>query len=409
MVGRHGEASICERRPPAPPDRRGIATTACAEPRRARTEQDGHAARGGQDRKGNDMAGTPAAGGPIEHPGGRRAPALGDRLTPGALTGVGSLPHRSAQEAARFALRHYDLAAVPSLPRRSPAEGMIAQAVVGMPGVTLGQYGSVAVDSRALDPEAPVATDLTNDAFTGFRTFLARAAGRGLTEPVKWQFVGPITLGSALNRAGVDAELAFRVATSAVRAHLVALAEAVASALPSSPQVAVLDEPWLGELMQPAFPLSPDEAVDLLSTAMAAIEPYATVGVHCCGSADLASLLAAGPRLLSIPVTAQLSNVAGYLSRYVAEGGLVAWGVIRTDGPAPESPERAWRDLSDLWCELVRRGCDPIELRRLSLVTPRCGLGLHDPATAERVCSLTREIGRRIHDQAVATRFALGA
>ena len=52
---------------------------------------------------------------------------------------------------------------------------MIAQAVVGIAGVALGQYGSVAVDVEALDPGAPVHTDLANDAFTSMRTFLATA------------------------------------------------------------------------------------------------------------------------------------------------------------------------------------------------------------------------------------------
>ena len=41
---------------------------------------------------------------------------------------------------------------IPSLPRRSPAESLIAQAVVGTPGVTLGQYGAIAVDLDRLDP-----------------------------------------------------------------------------------------------------------------------------------------------------------------------------------------------------------------------------------------------------------------
>lgn len=352
-------------------------------------------------------AGT--AGDTDPHRLGRAVPALGEGLRSGVATGVGSLPHRSVHDAAAFALREYDLPAIPTLPRRSPAEGIIAQAVVGINGVTLGQYGSIAVDVDALDPDGPVITDLANDAFAGIRTFLATAAARGLTGPVKWQFVGPVTLGAALTRVGVPVETAFPVAVRAVRSHLAALADAVATALPASPQVVWLDEPWLGELMHPGFPIAPDPAIDLVSSAMAAVEPFATVGVHCCADVDIASLLAAGPNVLSIPVTGGLANVAGYLARYLGEGGLVAWGVIPTDGPTPQSPERAWRELSDLWCELVQRGCDPIELRRRSLVTPHCGLGQHDPATAERVCALAREIGRRIHDQSVATRFALGA
>ena len=47
-----------------------------------------------------------------------RVPSLGDALRAGAATGVGSLPHRSVHDAAAFALREYDLPAIPSLPRR---------------------------------------------------------------------------------------------------------------------------------------------------------------------------------------------------------------------------------------------------------------------------------------------------
>ena len=80
-----------------------------------------------------------------------------------------------------------------------------------------------------------------------------------------------------------------------------------------------------------------------------------------------------------------------------------------TDGPILTTSERSWRQLSDLWCELVRRGCDPVALRQHSMVTPHCGLGMHTPAVADRVVQLTREVGRRVNEQAVASRFALGA
>ena len=168
---------------------------------------------------------------------------------------------------------------IPSLPRRSPAESLIAQAVVGTPGITLGQYGAIAVDLDRLDPEAPVVTDLASDGFGGFRAFLDHAAASGIAgSTVKWSFAGPVTLGVALLRAGAPAEIAFDVA-AAIRA----LARdrprrAVADALPGSPQLVVLDEPAMADLMSPDFALPPDAAVDLLSTAMAAGEPFGAVG-----------------------------------------------------------------------------------------------------------------------------------
>ena len=71
-----------------------------------------------------------------------------------------------------------ELPAIPTLPKRSPAEGMIPQALVGLAGITVGQYGSIAFDAASFDPEAPVVTDLQHDAFGGWRAFLAAAAGR---------------------------------------------------------------------------------------------------------------------------------------------------------------------------------------------------------------------------------------
>ena len=77
-------------------------------------------------------------------------------LTGGIATGVGSLPHRDARAAAEFALvTTPDLPAIPSLPKRSPADSMIAQAVVGIRGISVGQYGSIVVDVPRVDPFAP--------------------------------------------------------------------------------------------------------------------------------------------------------------------------------------------------------------------------------------------------------------
>jgi hypothetical protein len=68
-----------------------------------------------------------------------------------------------------------------------------------------------------------------------------------------------------------------------------------------------------------------------------------------------------------------------------------------------------WKALIDLWCELTRRGCDPVRLRSQALVTPACGLAGHGQSQAEHAMLLAREIGGRVHDQAAATRLTVGA
>jgi hypothetical protein len=119
--------------------------------------------------------------------------------------------------------------------------------------------------------------------------------------------------------------------------------------------------------------------------------------------------VAIGPDVLSVPVDERLVESAGYLARFLGDGGTVAWGAISTEGPIPMSAERPWRRLSELWCELVQHGADPAQLRQQSIITPECGLGTHTPAVAERVYRLAAELSERVRDQSMATRFSLGA
>lgn len=326
----------------------------------------------------------------------------------GVTTGVGSLPHRDSREAAAFALANSpELPCIPTLPRRSPAEGMIAQAVVGIQGISLGQYGSLLVDTRMVHPLAPVRTSLDDDAFGALRAFLDGA--RDHVGPVKWQFTGPITLGWALTRAGVAPHLAFDVAVRAVREHIRTICDHIGAALPNSQQIVILDEPELGDLLDENHPLALDSAIDILSGAMAAIERDAVVGLHSCATASLAPLIAAGPRILSIPASEHLVESAAQISAFLESGGWIAWGVVPTDGPLGTSVERWWRRLSSVWCGLVQAGCDAMRLRQQSLVTPDCGLALHDAGTAQRVFEQVREIGEKVRTQALATRLTVGA
>lgn len=329
----------------------------------------------------------------------------------GATAGIGSLPHRDPVAAAAFAIGEFDIATIPSLPQRSIAETMIAQAVSGIQGLSIDAVGSPIVD-RPFERIASgsVVTDLDHDAFAGVRAFLDLAAKVNLDgAAVKWQFVGPVTLGVALQQAGIAADSAFDVAVTTVRAHLAALSSIISEALPNSQQMVVLDEPWFAELMTPGFPIPPDHAIDLMSSAMAAVPSSTLTGIHCCAPCDVATLLASGPGIISLPVTHELVDWAGYLTRYLVDGGIIAWGAIPTDGPVSSSPERAWRTLSDLWCALVQRGCDPVLLRRQSIVTPQCGLAWHSASVARRIARLNADVGKRIKDQSSATRFALGA
>lgn len=340
------------------------------------------------------------------------AATLAKLMNGGTVTGVGSLPHRNVHSGVDAAFAGMDVPFIPTLPRLNPSEGMIAQAVMGMTGISVGQYGSLLVDPARIDPEAPVVTDLAHGAFSGYRAVvdrLARQDSEGRIPTLKWQFIGPVTLGQALERAGVSRDIAFDVAINAVRSHVANLYAEIAAVAPQVVQIVVIDEPDLASMMSESFPIAPDTAIDLMSSAMAAVEGDAVVGLHCCAPIDIVPLLAAGPAILSIPVSRHLGSHAGALATFLERDGLIAWGVVPTDGPVMATAERSWRGLNKLWCELVQEGCDALRLWRQSLFTPACGLANHTVTTSDIIMSQVREIAERIRTQAVATRLTVGA
>ncbi|MCU1353956.1 MAG: hypothetical protein JWM05_3165 [Acidimicrobiales bacterium] len=328
----------------------------------------------------------------------------------GVVTSIGSLPHRTSADAVRFVLRHApDLPAAPSIPAHEPLEGMLAQVGWGVRGVAIAADGTLSVpDPAVLDPAAAVGDpELAGAPFATIRTFLAAVADR--TGPIKLQVTGPVTFGLALIDAGVPAELAFRVAAAAVRTRATGLVELAARLAPGAPPVVFLDEPGLVGGLRADVPLTPDATIDLVSGVLAALEPKAVTGIHCCGPADWRVVLQAGPQVLSLPVDAGIAASAGALAGFLERGGIVAWGAVPTDGPLGEQPSRLWRHLSDQWCALVQAGCDPVLLRRQAIITPVCGLALHDEVLAEHVFTLSGRIAERLHDQITGIRLSVGA
>jgi hypothetical protein len=330
-------------------------------------------------------------------------------LPTAAATAVGSLPHVDPAAAVEATLALLpDLPAAPQLPRRHSREGMLAQAVDGMAGVHVDEErGTISVDHRHFDPDAPVGMSFDGEAWVTLRAFLeATRARRG---PVKLQLTGPLTLGIALVEAGVPADVAFRAAGNAVSARARALVACARESLVAAGLVVVLDEPGLAAWGTDRLPLKGDDVVDLLSSGLASLGPTVLTGVHCCGEIDWKLATAAGPDLLSMPVGRNVADAAPTLAPFLERGGLIAWGVVPTDGPVGDDPDPLWRRLADLWCDMTRAGCDPVRLRQQALLTPACGLANHDPHQALHILDLTMGVAERVHSQAVAIRMSVGA
>ena len=307
--------------------------------------------------------------------------AKDSRFANGAATSIGGLPHRDAAAAAAFAIGEFEIATIPSLPN-----------VAGMTAAAL------------------ATNELDDSSFDGLHAFLTLGRLVNLDgEPITWHLPGPLSVGVSLCDAGLEPAEAFALAGKVVGSKLVEIAAEVSRVLPNSPQLVMIDEPALADLMRPDFPIPPDHAVDVMSSAMAALPHDVVAGINCNLQCDIATMLASGPAVISVPVADDLVDWAGYIDRFLDDGGVIAWGVVPTGGPIAAGADRYWRALSDVWCELVRRGCDPVALRRQSMVTPGGGLEAHAVSVARRLARLTAEVAKRVRDQSNATRFALGA
>jgi hypothetical protein len=326
----------------------------------------------------------------------------------GLASAVGSLPHDDVADAVGFALdRQPKLPAAPSLPRRSPVEGMIPQAAWGIAGVMVLPDGSLLVDEAAVDPELPLQPGLDAEPFAGLRAFLAAIAGR--VAPFKVQLTGPVTLGLALHAVGVPAGRAFAVAGKAVGARIHELLHAARQAAPGATPLVFLDDPGLTAALEPGFPLGVDDTLDLVSAALAAVEGGAIAGLHCCGRADWPVVLQAGPQMLSLPVDTGATDHPGAFADYLERGGWLAWGAVPTDRPLGETADILWRRLVGEWDALAESGCEPRRLVEQALITPACGLVGLDIVQAGHVLDLTGHLAQRVEARALELGLTLGA
>ena len=210
-------------------------------------------------------------------------------------------------------------------------------------------------------------------------------------EHVKAQVTGPLTLGLALVHAGVEPDRAFALAARVARDWADAIRATSPQRMPASSLVLFFDEPALVQWRRDDPPLERELATDLLSAALAATALHH--GRPRLRRGRRARRARRRPDVVHVDVDAVDLDDAVALSRFLDGGGWIAWGAVPTHGPIGEHPSPLWKALLDVWCELTRRGCDPVQLRQQALVAPACGLAGHGPSQAERAMLLARELG----------------
>jgi len=286
----------------------------------------------------------------------------------GAVAGVGSLPFDDPARALVFVRRWTPhLPNWPQLPRRGPAHTMTTEFLPTEMFVDKDRRRIFAdkLHGLSFNPEKCPFHD-------GFAAFLASdfdgvAALRG-------QLVGAATLAAWLLDEG-GAKLDARAAECLGR-WVAALAGYQAAKLRAMGRQAIIT------IDGPLAPGSNASAVPALAAIRSA---GALAGVHTCAPTDWGTLLGLRPDVLSFDAAQYLDGFLGTptINAALADGMIVAWGIVPTDFDGDEAVLAG--DFVDRLHARFGAGLRAVAER--SIITPACGLGLRDPATAERVMS----------------------
>ncbi|HKY16421.1 MAG TPA: hypothetical protein VJM33_15955 [Microthrixaceae bacterium] len=261
-----------------------------------------------------------------------------------------------------------------------------------------------------LDANCHEVDDLDADTLAGIDAFVTRLQGR--SEPVVASLTGPITLDLRLREAGYAPGAAAEIALGAVQRVGGWLLARLGSAMPEAGLLLFLDEPGLHHSMHPSFPLKPAAVERRLSEVVAHLDDLGgrvTVGLNLGARADWAMLLRTGVGALAAPLTAQLETAATEVSRFLDSGGVIGWGAVPVDEPLGASPERLWKRLSAVWCDMTQGGADPMLLRERSIIVPSGPLGAYGLSQAERAVQLAQELAVKVWHQSLGVRLSIGA
>ncbi|MBA3010448.1 MAG: hypothetical protein KKF12_18240 [Proteobacteria bacterium] len=339
---------------------------------------------------------------------------------------VGSLPMDDHRAAATLVMDH-----TPQIPLwvQLPLfkeEGMINQFLPGLPGLTI-RKGKHFLDTRKAEFDAEFlaffeaylacsepGSDLTGTRFAfseetgkGFSEFLRQVdSGKGPFLALKGQVTGPITFCTGV-KDEADRDIFYNdqlrdaaVKKLALNARWQANAMAKRGAVP----IIFLDEPALAGFGTSAYiTISKKAVIDCLEEIVGEIHgEKGLAGVHVCANTEWDMLLGANIDIISFDAFSFFDKFILYpemIKAYLNKGGILAFGIVPTanaDLIAQQTPQGLVEKFEAQAAQLMALGFDRKTLIEQTFITPSCGTGSLDLASAKRVLQLTQEVSLAI-------------
>jgi len=344
----------------------------------------------------------------------------------GMATMIGSLPLTDHGEAIDLILKY-----TPEIPFWAQLtchqeEGMMVQFSRGLPGICRDNGGifvntaSGTFDEQLLQffeeymgvIDGQIELDasrfvLTEDTARGFFFLLERLAKLpGGSIAVKGQITGPFTLGTGIadqNKRAIFYDVQLRDAVVKLLS-LKARWQVRQLSRYVQPVLIFFDEPGLAGFGSSEFTsISRDDIIQCFEEICEAVHGEGGLaGVHVCANTDWSLLLESSIDIISFDAYGYFDRFILYpaqIKNFLDSGNILAWGIVPTLNPQQIARETS-DSLLEQWREKAKQlealGTDMRKLISQSLITPSCGVGSLDLASAGKVINLTRALSRQV-------------
>lgn len=325
----------------------------------------------------------------------------------GLATGIGSLPHRNAQEALDLVFKYTPQVPFwPQLPQKNKHEEMIRQFSENLPLNNKEDdleefYGRVLAE----DIEYFKISETVASGLYAFKRALKEAFLKEI-KYLKIQTVGPFTLAASLKKKEGLSLLYDKVLLQVILKGLNLKARWQISIFKPFGKKLILfiDEPYLSSFDFIFSPLSKEEIISTFSEFTESLkEEDVLLGLHCCGNIDwsiFTELTAID--IISFDVFNYLDKFLLYaesLKKFLKRGGTIAWGIVPTYEFNAEEDKNSLLEIIQRGIkQLAQKGIDEEMLWQRLMITPSCGLGTLDVLKAEKIFSLLSEISQTIQN-----------
>lgn len=162
-----------------------------------------------------------------------------------------------------------------------------------------------------------------------------------------------------------------------------------------------LDEPSLSSFGSAFSPIERSEVVRVLKEVIDYLRERsdALIGIHCCGNTDWSMIIESGPDIVNFDAFDYLDYFLLYpdeITRFLHGGGVIAWGIVPTlTFTGQETVETLYARLEEGLNRCHEWGLDPETLSAGSILTPACGMGTMEQASADKALHLLSSLSRK--------------